>query len=80
MDTAIFSEVERLDKSLKEAKKNKNILEGQKNEIMRRLKEEFEVPTKEALSKKIKAGEEKVAEIETKLEKLYSDIKTKYSW
>jgi hypothetical protein len=80
MDQKIFDEVEQLNKSLQDAKKNYDILKGRESEVLKGLKADYNVETKTALWKHIQANDAELARIDTLIQEGYEDIKANYQW
>ena len=55
-----------------------NKLEGEKSSIMRRLKDEYGLDTKEKVEKRLKELEKTIADLESRLKTTVAEIEEKY--
>lgn len=80
MNATIITDMEKLDKAIKESKNNKAILEGRRTEVVDQMQKKFGVSKVDDLSSLIETAKIELEELESEVEAAYKKIKTKYNW
>ena len=80
MNATIITDMEKLDKAIKESKNNKAVLEGRRTEVVDQMQKKFGVNNVGDLSSLIETAKTELEEIELEVEVAYKKIKTKYNW
>lgn len=73
-------ELFKLGKEIESAKKMVNQLEGRREEIMSRLKKEYDCESIDDATKLLKTMEADAAKIEIKIQKSFDELKESFSW
>ena len=76
----IAAKVELLEQQVELAKRDKARLEGRVEELMNRLKTEFNVTTVEEAETLLAKMQQDIADNSKRIENMYSQLNTKYGW
>ena len=76
----ILEDLNKLGKSLEEAKKKLSMEEGRLDEMYKSLNSEFNVEGLKQAESKVQEMEKELASLECDIEEGYQDLKEKYDW
>ncbi len=77
---SITAELTKLEKEIQAAKTSVNQLEGRREEILDRLKKEFQVDNLEEANELLEDLNEDVSKMEAVITKEFNELKGKFSW
>jgi len=76
----ILKDLEELDKQIGEAKRTLAVFEGNKQSLLKRLKEEFNLHTISEVTKELAKLEKENIALTNTIQEKYNDLRASYEW